>query len=106
MQKRQPGTGDRQTGVRSACEFDIISDPKLGISRGGDIIDLATEYEIIKLGAFYSYGDLSSARAAKPPRTTSASTQGGCRPRGPDPCEERRPSFAVLTGGEEDDESE
>lgn len=42
------------------AEFDIIfSGPKLGISREGDIVDLATEYEIIKKqGAFYSYGEL------------------------------------------------
>ncbi len=42
------------------AEFDIIfSGPKLGISREGDIVDMATDHEIIKkLGAFYSYGEL------------------------------------------------
>ncbi len=42
------------------AEFDIIfSGPKLGISREGDIVDLATDHEIIKkLGAFYSYGEI------------------------------------------------
>jgi len=42
------------------AEFDIIfSGPKLGISREGDIIDLATDLEIVKKqGAFYSYGEL------------------------------------------------
>ena len=42
------------------AEFDIIfSGPKLGISREGDIVDLAAEYEILKKqGAFYSYGEL------------------------------------------------
>jgi recombination protein RecA len=41
------------------AEFDIIfSGPFVGISREGDIIDLATDYEIIKKqGAFYSYGE-------------------------------------------------
>jgi len=41
------------------AEFDIIfSGPHIGISREGDIIDLATEAEIIKKqGAFYSYGE-------------------------------------------------
>jgi len=41
------------------AEFDIIfSGPHVGISREGDIIDLATEYEIVKKqGAFYSYGE-------------------------------------------------
>jgi recombination protein RecA len=41
------------------AEFDIIfSGPYVGISREGDIIDLATDFEIIKKqGAFYSYGD-------------------------------------------------
>ena len=41
------------------AEFDIIfSGPYVGISREGDIIDLATDLEIIKKqGAFYSYGD-------------------------------------------------
>ena len=42
------------------AEFDIIfSGPKLGISREGDIVDLATDHEVIKkLGAFYSYGEI------------------------------------------------
>ena len=42
------------------AEFDIIfSGPKVGISREGDIVDLATELEIMKKqGAFYSYGDV------------------------------------------------
>src|SRR5574341_112018 len=41
------------------AEFDIIfSGPNIGISREGDIVDLATDHEIIKkLGAFYSYGE-------------------------------------------------
>jgi recombination protein RecA len=41
------------------AEFDIIfSGAYVGISREGDIIDLATDLEIIKKqGAFYSYGD-------------------------------------------------
>lgn len=41
------------------AEFDIIfSGPRIGISREGDIIDLATEAGIIKKqGSFYSYGE-------------------------------------------------
>jgi recombination protein RecA len=41
------------------AEFDIIfSGPYVGISREGDIIDLATDFEIVKKqGAFYSYGE-------------------------------------------------
>ena len=41
------------------AEFDIIfSGPQIGISREGDIVDLATDAEIIKKqGAFYSYGE-------------------------------------------------
>jgi recombination protein RecA len=41
------------------AEFDIIfSGPFVGISREGDIVDLATDFEILKKqGAFYSYGD-------------------------------------------------
>src|SRR3989454_1286523 len=41
------------------AEFDMIfSGPHIGISREGDIIDLATEYGILKKqGAFYSYGE-------------------------------------------------
>jgi recombination protein RecA len=41
------------------AEFDIIfSGPHVGISREGDIIDLASDAEIIKKqGAFYSYGE-------------------------------------------------
>src|SRR5438270_6291349 len=41
------------------AEFDIIfSGPHIGISREGDVIDLAAELEIIKKqGAFYSYGE-------------------------------------------------
>jgi recombination protein RecA len=41
------------------AEFDIIfSGPFVGISREGDIIDLATDCEIVKKqGAFYSYGE-------------------------------------------------
>ena len=41
------------------AEFDIIfSGPHIGISREGDIVDLATDLEIIKKqGAFYSYGE-------------------------------------------------
>jgi recombination protein RecA len=39
------------------AEFDIIYDE--GISKVGDIIDLATQFEIInKRGAFFSYGDI------------------------------------------------
>jgi recombination protein RecA len=38
-------------------EFDIMYNE--GISKAGDIIDLATQLEIIaKRGAFYSYGDI------------------------------------------------
>jgi len=42
------------------AEFDIIfSGPQLGIAREGDILDLATEAEIVKKqGAFYSYGEV------------------------------------------------
>ncbi|MDA1002507.1 MAG: recombinase RecA [Chloroflexi bacterium] len=41
------------------AEFDIMFTSDLhGINREGDILDLATEYEIVKkLGAFYSYDD-------------------------------------------------
>ena len=41
------------------AEFDIIfSGPRIGISREGDIIDLATDSGIVKKqGAFYSYGE-------------------------------------------------
>ncbi len=41
------------------AEFDIIfSGPHIGISRDGDVLDLATDLEIVKkLGAFYSYGE-------------------------------------------------
>jgi recombination protein RecA len=39
------------------AEFDIMYNE--GISKAGDLIDLATEMEIItKRGSFYSYGDL------------------------------------------------
>jgi recombination protein RecA len=39
------------------AEFDIMYNE--GISRAGDLLDLATELEIItKRGSFYSYGDL------------------------------------------------
>jgi len=38
------------------CEFDIMYNE--GISKSGDVIDLATQFEIIqKRGAFFSYGD-------------------------------------------------
>ena len=42
------------------AEFDMIfSGANIGISREGDILDLATDSGIVKkLGAFYSYGDL------------------------------------------------
>ncbi|MGB2693791.1 MAG: recombinase RecA [Dehalococcoidia bacterium] len=42
------------------AEFDILfTGAHAGISREGDLIDLAVEYEIVKkLGAFFSYGDL------------------------------------------------
>ena len=41
------------------AEFDIIfSGPQIGISREGDILDLATDAEIVKKqGAYYSYGE-------------------------------------------------
>jgi recombination protein RecA len=41
------------------AEFDMIfSGAHIGISREGDILDLATDNNIIKkLGAFYSYGE-------------------------------------------------
>jgi recombination protein RecA len=41
------------------AEFDIIfSGPRIGISREGDIVDLAAEYGLLKKqGAFYSYGE-------------------------------------------------
>ena len=41
------------------AEFDIMfTADQHGINREGDILDLASEYEIVKkLGAFYSYGD-------------------------------------------------
>ena len=43
------------------AEFDIMYAE--GISKVGDILDLATEYEIItKRGSFYSYGDLRLAQ--------------------------------------------
>ena len=39
------------------AEFDIMYDE--GISKSGDLLDLATEFEIVtKRGSFYSYGDL------------------------------------------------
>lgn len=39
------------------AEFDIMYNE--GISKEGDLLDLATEFEIIdKRGSFYSYGDL------------------------------------------------
>ena len=41
------------------AEFEIMFDPPRGISRTGDLIDLAVEHGIVtKAGAFYSYGDL------------------------------------------------
>jgi len=43
------------------AEFDIMYSE--GISKAGDLIDLATELEIItKRGSFYSYGDLRLAQ--------------------------------------------
>jgi recombination protein RecA len=43
------------------AEFDIMYAE--GISKVGDILDLATEMEIItKRGSFYSYGDLQLAQ--------------------------------------------
>ena len=49
------------------AEFDIMFGPDVfGINRTGDIIDLATHYEIVtKLGAFYSYGDLRLGQGRK-----------------------------------------
>ena len=49
------------------AEFDIMFGPELyGINRTGDILDLATQYEIVtKLGAFYSYGDLRLGQGRK-----------------------------------------
>jgi recombination protein RecA len=42
------------------AEFDMMfTGRKMGISREGDILDLGTEYNIVKkLGAFYSFGEL------------------------------------------------
>jgi recombination protein RecA len=39
------------------AEFDIMYNE--GISKSGDLLDLATQFEIVdKRGAFYSYGDV------------------------------------------------
>jgi len=39
------------------CEFDIMYNE--GISKSGDVLDLATQFEIVqKRGAFFSYGDV------------------------------------------------
>jgi recombination protein RecA len=42
------------------AEFDMMfTGRKMGISREGDILDLGTEYNVVKkMGAFYSYGEL------------------------------------------------
>jgi recombination protein RecA len=42
------------------AEFDMMfTGRRMGISREGDILDLGTEYNIVKkMGAFYSYGEL------------------------------------------------
>jgi recombination protein RecA len=43
------------------AEFDIMYSE--GISKVGDILDLATEFDIVtKRGSFYSYGDLRLAQ--------------------------------------------
>jgi recombination protein RecA len=92
------------------AEFDIIfSGPKLGISREGDIVDLAAEYEILKKqGAFYSYGELKLGQgreAAKeylrehPELAAELETQVRARGAAPQP-------VAVLPGGEGEEDGE
>ena len=91
------------------AEFDIIfSGPKLGISYEGDIVDLATDHEILKKqGAFYSYGELKLGQgreAAKdylrehPDLAADLEAQVRAKAATPQP-------VAVLPGGEEDDEA-
>jgi recombination protein RecA len=90
------------------AEFDIIfSGPKLGISREGDIVDLATDHEIIKkLGAFYSYGELKLGQgreAAKdylrehPDLAADLEAQVRAKSAAPQPT-------GVIAGGEEEEE--
>jgi recombination protein RecA len=51
-----------------ACEFDIMYDR--GISKAGDILDIATEENIIeKRGAFYSYGEQRLAQGRENAKT-------------------------------------
>lgn len=91
------------------AEFDIIfSGPKLGISREGDIVDLAAEYEILKKqGAFYSYGELKLGQgreAAKeylrehPDLAANLEAQVRAKSAAPQP-------VGVIAGGEEEDEA-
>jgi recombination protein RecA len=50
------------------CEFDIMYDR--GISKAGDILDIATEEGIIeKRGAFYSYGEQRLAQGRENAKT-------------------------------------
>ena len=92
------------------AEFDIIfSGPRLGISREGDIVDLATDFEIIKkLGAFYSYGELKLGQgreAAKdylrdhPDVAADIEAQIRAKSAAPQP-------VGVTAGGEEDEAPE
>ena len=54
-------------------EFDILYGQ--GISRSGDVIDLASDLNIVeKSGAWYSFGGERSARVARTRRRTSIST--------------------------------
>ncbi len=51
-----------------ACEFDIMYDR--GISKAGDVLDIATEENIIeKRGAFYSYGEQRLAQGRENAKT-------------------------------------
>ncbi len=90
------------------AEFDIIfSGPKLGISHEGDIVDLATDYDILKKqGAFYSYGELKLGQGREAAKEylrehpdLAADLEARVRAKGAAP-----QPVAVLPGGEEDDE--
>jgi recombination protein RecA len=92
------------------AEFDIIfSGPKLGISREGDIVDLAAEYEILKkLGAFYSYGELKLGQGREAAKEylrehpeLAAELEALVRAKGAAP-----QPIAVLPGGEEEEADE
>jgi recombination protein RecA len=56
------------------AEFDIMYNE--GISKAGDIIDLATQLEIVtKRGAFFSYGDVDWARGVRMLKNSCARTR-------------------------------